>query len=133
MRFYCTSTGPIGGLNCEVLLQILYKHTYIRISAPHMDTQGGCLILTLQLIPLRCWRRWYLLPQDRQGLEELGVTSWTERVREIRMYICACICTYVHAYVCFSKGSTNMHKIHTYHTHSRKTYVCTLYEMHRSS
>ena len=20
MRFYCTSTGPIGGLNCEVLL-----------------------------------------------------------------------------------------------------------------
>ena len=23
MRFYCTSTGPIGGLNCEVLLSTL--------------------------------------------------------------------------------------------------------------
>ena len=23
MRFYCTSTGPIGGLNCEVLLYVL--------------------------------------------------------------------------------------------------------------
>ena len=26
MRFYCTSTGPIGGLDCEVLL---YIHTHI--------------------------------------------------------------------------------------------------------
>ena len=24
VRFYCTSTGPIGGLNCEVLLQEMY-------------------------------------------------------------------------------------------------------------
>ena len=28
MRFYCTSTGPIGGLNCEVLLYIIC--TYVR-------------------------------------------------------------------------------------------------------
>ena len=29
MRFYCTSAGPIGGLNSEVLLEI---HTYINWS-----------------------------------------------------------------------------------------------------
>ena len=103
MRFYCTSTGPIGGLdcevllyfnwshmyvgglNCEVLLQTLYK--YIHISAPHKDTHGGCLILTVQLIPPRCWRRWSFLPRDKQGLEELEITSWTERVRKICMYV----------------------------------------------
>ena len=27
MRFYCTSTGPIGGLNCEVLLLSLNIHS----------------------------------------------------------------------------------------------------------
>ena len=26
MRFYCTSTGPIGGLNCEVLLYLNWSH-----------------------------------------------------------------------------------------------------------
>ena len=40
MRFYCTSTGPIGGLNCEVLLYAvvpicvctyIYVCTYIHI------------------------------------------------------------------------------------------------------
>ena len=36
MRFYCTSTGPIGGLNCEVLLYIfvhMYIGTYIHMFA----------------------------------------------------------------------------------------------------
>ena len=28
MRFYCTSTGPIGGLNCEVLLCV-HDTTYV--------------------------------------------------------------------------------------------------------
>ena len=26
MRFHCTSTGPIGGLNCEVLLYFNWSH-----------------------------------------------------------------------------------------------------------
>ena len=26
MRFYCTSTGPIGGLNCEVILYFNWSH-----------------------------------------------------------------------------------------------------------
>ena len=31
MRFYCTSTGPIGGLNCEVLLQLpSARSTHVR-------------------------------------------------------------------------------------------------------
>ena len=28
MRFYCTSTGPIGGLNCEVLLYFNWSHRW---------------------------------------------------------------------------------------------------------
>ena len=32
MRFYCTSTGPIGGLNCEVLLYFNWSHRWSRDS-----------------------------------------------------------------------------------------------------
>ena len=33
MRFYCTSTGPIGGLNCEVLLYFCtYARTYMYVN-----------------------------------------------------------------------------------------------------
>ena len=28
MRFYCASTGPIGGLNCEVLLYFNWSHRW---------------------------------------------------------------------------------------------------------
>ena len=31
MRFYCTSTGPIGGLNCEVLLYINWSHRWFQL------------------------------------------------------------------------------------------------------
>ena len=31
MRFYCTSTGPIGGLNCEVLLYSNWSHRWSQL------------------------------------------------------------------------------------------------------
>ena len=31
MRFYCTSTGPIGGLNCEVLLYFNWSHRWSQL------------------------------------------------------------------------------------------------------
>ena len=34
MRFYCTSTGPMGGLNCEVLLYLNWSHTSILFENP---------------------------------------------------------------------------------------------------
>ena len=32
MRFYCTSTGPIGGLNCEVLLYLNWSLGWSQMS-----------------------------------------------------------------------------------------------------
>ena len=31
VRFYCTSTGPIGGLNCEVLLYFNWSHRWSQL------------------------------------------------------------------------------------------------------
>ena len=46
MRFYCTSTGPIGGLNCEILL--MYVRTYVRMC-------GGRVVLVLKVKPFVCY------------------------------------------------------------------------------
>ena len=40
MRFYCTSTGPIGGLNCEVLLYFNWSHRWSQPSSKHTSSTG---------------------------------------------------------------------------------------------
>ena len=39
MRFYCTSTGPIVGLNCEVLLYFNWSHRWYQLKLCVMLTQ----------------------------------------------------------------------------------------------
>ena len=41
MMFYCTSTGPTGGLSCEVLLYFNWSHRWSQL----------CSFAVLQLVP----------------------------------------------------------------------------------
>ena len=40
MRFYCTSTGLIGGLNCEVLLYFNWSHKMVSIVRFYCTSTG---------------------------------------------------------------------------------------------
>ena len=58
MRFYCTSTGPMGGLNCEVD-QTLCGPTYIMFPPKVINTE-----ITVVMLPTNsCHNREWNVPE----------------------------------------------------------------------
>ena len=58
MRFYCTSSGPIGGLNCEVLLYFKWCHSEL----PHYNHLFGIVCIADMMQPYMCYTTINSLP-----------------------------------------------------------------------